>query len=41
MTTITEASLTSRDFRKEYENPSVTKTYQVGFYHHAELPYKT
>ena len=33
-------SLTSRDTRKEYQNPSVTKTYSVDFNHDAEPPCK-
>ena len=35
-----EASLTSRDICKESKNPSVTKTYSVGFKHDAELQSK-
>ena len=35
-----EPSLTSRDTRTEFQNPSVPKTYLVGSNHHAEQWYK-
>ena len=40
MPDLEKTSLTSRDTHKQYQNPSVTKTYSKRFNYDAELLYK-